>query len=211
MNNLALFDIGDSDIEPTREGSSVAWELIQCIENKMLVDSNHTKLVTLHDLLTNKHPNDKALVYTTWGGLQLPTLSNYLTHWGVEHVVYAGTDKQKQWAQDHFRQTEYCQVFLSSDAGSDSWDAEMAAVGIDYNLPWKYSTRIQRWNRRNRVNSPHKFQYAYGLIMADSIEDRKQEIIAKKQGYHQALYQNQGKDVSDARITRDDLTYILGV
>lgn len=199
-----------ADEELTPQGSSVAWDLIQAV-GKKLIDANHTKLTTLRDLLLDKHPNDKALVYTTWNNLQIPTLSRYLSDWGIEHVTYTGTAKQKQAAQDHFRQVDSCQVFLSSDAGSDSWDAEMARVGIDYNLPWKYSTRIQRWNRRNRVNSPHEFQYAYGLIMADSIEDRKAEIIARKQGYHEALYEGKVNEAAvSARMTKADLLYMIG-
>jgi superfamily II DNA or RNA helicase len=200
---------GDEDLEA--QGSSIAWELIQAI-GKNLIDANHTKLITLRDILLDKHPDDKCLVYTTWNNLQIPTLSRYLTDWGIEHVTYTGTAKHKQESQDRFRSSDSCRVFLSSDAGSDSWDAEMAAVGIDYNLPWKYSTRIQRWNRRNRVNSPHKFQYAYGLIMADSIEDRKQEIISRKQGYHETLYEGKTNESAiSSRITKQDLKYILGV
>ncbi len=202
---------GEGDAPPIH-GSSVAWELVSAVGDKKLIDANHTKLITLRDLLLDKHPNDKALVYTTWNDLQIPTLSRYLTDWGIEHVTYTGTAKQKQLAQDHFRREDSCRVFLSSDAGSDSWDAEMATVGIDYNLPWKYSTRVQRWNRRNRVNSPHEFQYAYGLIMANSIEDRKQEIINRKQGYHQALYEGKVNEAAiSARMTKDDLLYILGI
>ncbi len=117
---------------------------------------------------------------------------------------------KKQLAQDYFRSVDSCRVFLSSDAGSDSWDAEMAAVGIDYNLPWKYSTQIQRWNRRNRVNSPHEFQYAYGLIMADSVEDRKQQIVSRKKGYHEALYEGKiNESAISARMTKKDLLDIL--
>lgn len=203
--------MGDDEDAPIVKGSSVAWELIQAI-GKKLIDANHTKLIMLRDILLDKHPDDKCLVYTTWNDLQIPTLSRYLTDWGVDHVTYTGTGKQKQAAQDHFRREDSCRVFLSSDAGSDSWDAEMAAVGIDYNLPWKYSTRVQRWNRRNRVNSPHKFQYAYGLIMADSIEDRKEQIIARKQGYHQTVYEGKVNEAAlSARMTRADLLYILGV
>lgn len=209
INEMELY-VGDDEYAPGARGSSVAWEMLQAV-GKTLIDANHTKLATLRDILLDKHPDDKALVYTTWNNLQIPTLSRYLTDWGIEHVTYTGTAKQKQLAQDHFRSEDACRVFLSSDAGSDSWDAEMAAVGIDYNLPWKYSTQVQRWNRRNRVNSPHEFQYAYGLIMADSVEDRKQQIVSRKKGYHEALYEGKINEAAiSARMTKKDLLDILG-
>ena len=44
-------------------------------------------------------------------------------------------------------------MFLSGDAGADSIDIAEARVGVNYNVPWKWTTLQQRQGRRDRVNS----------------------------------------------------------
>lgn len=208
-SELASFISGESDREPNRRGSEIAIELVEALGE--LKDDNHTKLITLRELITEKHADERILVYTAFGPMLLPILSEKLTDWGVSHVVYAGTQKARQRALDQYR-SEDIQVWLSSDAGSDSIDLEMASVGIDYDLPWKYTTRVQRWNRANRAGANHESQSFYSLLMADSVEHRKLEIIEKKQGYHQALYEGAVNDEAlTSRMTGEDLLYVLGL
>ena len=50
----------------------------------------------------------------------------------------------------------------------------------------------------------------YDLVMANSVEERKQEIISVKRGYHETLFD--GKAAEDAvasKLSRDDLIWIL--
>ena len=100
------------------------------------------------------------------------------------------------------------QVFLSSDMGSDSLSLEQANVVIHYDLPWKWSTYIQRQNRVHRVVSEYETVRFYTLMMADSIEDRKKSIIEKKSAYHAQVFSH---DLAqhDGQITQEDLRYIL--
>lgn len=206
---LAAYIEDESGIEPKTQGSSIALEMLTAL-GRELSDDGHTKLLALQELLCDTHAGEKSLVYTAFGPMLLPVLSDYLTKWGIEHVVYAGTHAQRQRAFDTYRREDSCRVFLSSDAGSDSIDLEMATVGIDYDLPWKYTTRTQRWNRANRAGAGHDQQRFYSLLMADSIEDRKLEIIEKKQGYHSAIYEGEINEAAvSARMTRADLMYIL--
>ncbi len=204
---LEAWQSGETDIEPSVEGSAVALELIRSLGT--LADAKHGKLVALKDLVTGVHRDEHVLVYTAFGPMLLPLLSRYLSEWGVSHVVYHGSHRQRDKALEEYRRGNH-QVWLSSDAGADSIDLELASVGIDYDLPWKYVTRIQRWNRANRVGAHHESQRFYSLIMADSIEDRKLEIIAKKQGYHEAVYEGKLNDIAvDSRTSREELVYIL--
>ena len=195
--------------EPDPHGSGVALDLILAL-GKELADDGHTKHEALREILLDKHAGEKGLVYTSFGPMLLPILSRKLDEWGVKHVVYAGTPKQRQDAQDRFRTDDSVRVFLSSDAGADSIDMEMAQFGVDFDLPWKYTTRIQRWNRANRAGAKWDMQYFYSLCMANSIEDRKLEIIETKQGYHEAVYEGIVNEAAlSSRMTRDDLYYIL--
>jgi SNF2 family DNA or RNA helicase len=159
-----------------------------------LTDDRHTKLDTLRELLTEVHSDEKVLVFSAFNDALMPILEKHFSEWGVTYVRYHGSDTQKQAAQDAFADDNNVQVFLSSDAGSDSLSLEQASVVIHYDLPWKWSTFIQRQNRIHRVVSKFEKVRYYTLQMADSVEDRKVEIIQRKSGYHQSIFQ--GEDLS---------------
>jgi len=177
---------------------------------KPLSDDDHPKIESLAEILFKRHPGEKTLIYTTYNSMLLPKLSDILTDWGIKHVVYAGTNAQKQAAQDQFQSDPETLVFLSSDSGSDSLDLPEASVVVHYDLPWLWTRKIQRENRNNRVTTEHKTLYIYVLMMPDSIEERKLEIIEMKKGYHDAVFKGSiAEEAISARMTKADLIYIL--
>lgn len=200
-------ETGDFDNAPSLSGSEIAMRLVEGYRGK-ITDEGHTKLDTLRELLLDKHPGEKGLVFMTWGDMGLPVLSDWLTHWGVSHIVYAGTQKQKDDLKDHWRSTPDCRIFLSSDSGSDGIDLPEATFMVNYNLPWKYSTKRQR-HRHDRPTSLFDLIYVYDLLMDDSVEERRKQIVAKKQAYDQDF---KGEIVTTAvsqRMTKDELLYML--
>lgn len=205
-----LLDVEDEDEMPKMvKGSEIAVRLVETLK-KAPTDDRHTKFETLHEILTEKHPNDKALIYMTWASYGFEPVCRKLDEWGITYVAYTGTDKQRQAVKDQFRADPNIQVFLSSDKGSDSIDLPEAAVGVNYNLPWTWTRKRQRQGRNNRVDSQLDTTWWYDLIMANSVEERKQEIIATKKGYHTQLFDGKAAEDSIAsKLTRDDLIYIL--
>lgn len=193
---------------PDAFGSEVALKLIEGLGDKEIVDTGHTKLDALKEILIEKHPDEKALVFMTWNSYGLPIVSKYLDEWGISHVVYSGTDKQRQEAKDKFRSDPSIRVFLSSDAGSDSIDLPEASVSINYNLPYKWTTKRQRRGRLDRVNSEHKTAMIYDLLMENSVENRKKAIIDKKHAYHTDMFEGT-HTAEDTSITREDYWYML--
>jgi SNF2 family DNA or RNA helicase len=193
---------------PVKKGSEVARKLQQHLV-RPLVDDSHTKLETLRSLITEDHANEKILVFSAFGNALLPILEHHLNSWNVGYVRYDGTAKEKQIAQDYFQNESFCQVFLSSDKGSDSLSLEQASVVIHYDLPWKWSTLVQRQNRVHRVISEHEKVRYYSLLMANSVEERKLEIIQKKKGYHEEIFKGISDQAESARMTASDLRYIL--
>lgn len=192
---------------PAAYGSEIALKLVESLGGKEIDDKGHTKLETLKEILTEKHPNDKLLLFTTWNAYGLPYLSQKLDEWGVTYVVYSGTDKQRQLAKELFKSDPSIQVFVASDAASDSIDLQEAIGSINYNLPYKWTIKRQRRGRHDRVNSLHSVNYVYDLTMANSVEDRKRQIIARKKGYHDGVFGS--GQFEDVKITRDDLYYML--
>lgn len=201
---------------PEKKGSLAALELINHL-SEAPTNEGHTKLLKLQEILTEKHPTEKICIFSslktgvvTPGQNGLGVLDQALTDWGISHVVYHGTPKQKQKAEDTFMQDPDMRVFLSSDMGSDSLDLYAGSVTVDYNLPLKWSTKIQRWNRVHRAGSKHQITTHYSLMMADSIDERKEEIIEKKKGYHEGVFGGGAAAPSiSARMSRADLIYVL--
>jgi SNF2 family DNA or RNA helicase len=190
------------------KGSEVAMTLLEALP-KAPTDKGHTKLETLREIILEKHPDEKVLIFMTWASYGMKPLTTALDEWGVSYVTYEGSQKQADAAKDRFREDPSIRVFLSSDRGADSIDLPEAAVGVNYNLPWTWVRKRQRM-RNVRADSILPFNYWYDLLMADSIEERKQDIIATKHGYHKALYDGAAFEESmSAKLTREDLLYIL--
>lgn len=210
-NSAALREAWESGEIPYKSGSSAAKELDRLLTRR-LTDEHHTKLETLKHLLLEEHPDEKVVIFTAFNHALLPVLEDRLDDWTVPYVSYAGSARSKQIAQDYFQNEDFVRVFLSSDAGSDSISLEQASVVIHYDLPWKWSTYVQRQNRIHRVTSEFDKVRYYTLMMADSVEERKLKIIKKKQLFHNEVFKGAIADQNEsARMTRDDLLYILGV
>jgi SNF2 family DNA or RNA helicase len=210
-NSASLREAWDLGIISQKAGSEVALEL-QRILTRKLNDDAHTKLQTLKELLLETHPNEKVVIFSSYSATLLPILEKHLNDWLVPYVTYEGTAKEKQKAQDYFTNENFVRVFLSSDKGSDSISLEQASVVIHYDLPWKWSTYIQRQNRIHRVTSEHDKVRYYTLMMADSVEERKLKILKKKQKFHNEVFKGAISDQSEsAQMTSEDLLYILGV
>lgn len=192
---------------PDKSGSETAFQLVEALGDK-ITDDHHTKLDMLYGLLTEEHGDEKILVFSTFADALLPILSNKLDQWGVAHVVYRGSMNERQKAEDAFKNDSSIRVFLSSDIGSDSLSLEQASVVVNYNLPWKWSTLVQRQNRIHRIVSDFDTVRFYSLLMANSVEDRKMDIINKKMGYHFNLFDPM-KESKAAHMSLDDLRWIL--
>lgn len=194
--------------EPKKQGSESAAMLIDGLD---IPEVEGPKQRRLKYLLTEKHRGEKCCVFSAQNETLLPILEKRLQEWGVNYVRYAGTAKQRQAAEDAFMEDPEVQVFLSSDMGSDSLDLFEGSVVIHYNLPWKWSTKIQRQNRINRASSTHALNLVYTLMMDTSIEYRKKKVIGQKYVYHKGVFKGAIADQStSARMTLEDLYYMLG-
>lgn len=197
--------IDEGGKEPDIEGSEIALRIIENLGENELCDDGHTKLETLKEIL-EEYSDDKILLFSSFNDSLLPILEAKLKEWNISYVRYTGDQKE----EDKFKEDPNIQVFLSSDLGSDSLSLEQASIVCHFDLPWKWSTYIQRQNRAHRVVSEHKNVKYLTLLMADSVEDRKQEIITKKQSFHNQVFKGAVADQSvSARMTKEDLRYIL--
>jgi hypothetical protein len=177
-----------------------------------LSSANSAKLENLHDLLDGME--GKVVLFSAYAENGSWWLTEALQGWGYDCVLYDGNATQMQRALDNFKTDPSIKVFVSSDKGSDSINLEQAVNVVNYDLPWKFSTLLQRVNRISRITSKgigvdHVF--FYNLVMANTIEERKEMIISRKKAYGEAVF---GGDIADhaedlSVLTRDDLWFIL--
>jgi hypothetical protein len=154
-------------------------------ENYKWTDKHCAKLEVLHDML--QEVDGKVVIFTMFNEFGMKMLSPYLTSWGISHVLFTGSNKQKQIAQDRFRENPRIKVFLSSDAGSDSIDLEQATTVINYDLPWNHSTLVQRVNRISRLTSEADHVFYYNFITAHTLEERKLRVLSRKRRFEEAI------------------------
>jgi SNF2 family DNA or RNA helicase len=148
-------------------------KVAKAIVEKMKVTDKHcAKLETLQEMLDEIE--GKVVIFSMFNDLGSKMLAPYLAKWGHSYVLYDGNPKKMQEAQDRFRQDKRVKIFLSSDKGSDSIDLEQATTVINYDLPWNYSTLIQRVNRISRLTSDAEHVFYYNLVTAaNTVEERK--------------------------------------
>lgn len=195
------------DEEVAKQGSEIAMRLIGQLGE--LSDKNHPKLQRFKEDLLERYPDDKVLFFSTWADYLHPVITKHLDEWGVTYAVYAGTDKQRRDAKDRWRTDPDCRVLVSSDAGSDSVDLPEASLVINYNLPWLFSRLRQRINRASRADSGHQFLRVLNYLMADSCEERRQELIEERREYHEDFVGLSTKQARSSGYTMDDLISIL--
>lgn len=199
---------GNAEAMPVKKGSETAAMLIEGLD---FSNKRHGKQEVLEMLLTEKHKDEKTLVFSALNQTLMPTLEELMQKWSIPYVRYHGTAVQRQEAEDRFMEDPDIMVFLSSDLGSDSLDLYKGQNVIHYNLPWKWSTKIQRQNRIHRASSDHSWNRVYTLVYNQSVEERKNKVIDRKHEYHTAIVNGHSREFGSGGFTKDDLDFILGI
>jgi SNF2 family DNA or RNA helicase len=153
--------------------------------------------------------DDKVVVFSDKNEMVLPYIASWFDKWGISYTLYHGSlnAKQKQEAQDKFRNDPSVKLFLSSDAGQDSIDLPEASLTIHYSDPWTQATKTQRSNRIDRIDSAKAVVQDITLRVPNTVEDRKAEILAVKQGYQNRV---DGEIAAQAEeLRKSDFLYIL--
>lgn len=178
------------------------------LQKKKVTDKFSAKLETFKEML--EVIEGKIVVFSMYNEQGGQQLAKYAQQWGHSYVLYEGSSKKLQEAEDRFKEDPSIKLFISSDRGSDSINLEQAVTVINYDLPYKYSTILQRVNRINRITSTADHVWYYNLIVAHSMEERKKEILDIKQVMHEAL-EDPSVEHSEAitGLTKQDYLFIL--
>lgn len=178
------------------------------LEKRKVTDKFSAKLETLRELL--ELIEGKVVLFSMYNEQGSQQLAKYIQEWGYSYVLYDGTEKQLQLAQDRFQEDDSIKLFISSDRGSDSINLQQATTVINYDLPYKYSTILQRVNRINRITSEAAHVWYYNFIVANSMEERKKEILDNKKAMHEAVEDPSAEHAEAITgLTKQDYLFIL--
>ncbi|HKZ86418.1 MAG TPA: helicase-related protein [Anaerolineae bacterium] len=141
------------------------------------------KAEALLDLLTQlereeSDPALKFLIFTEFVSTQA-MLGEFLADRGYSVVCLNGSmdlDERRQAQRDFAAEAR---VLLSTDAGGEGLNLQVAHVAINYDIPWSPTKIEQRIGRVDRIGQTRPVR-AFNFAIEDSVDHRVQEVLARK-------------------------------
>ena len=160
------------------------------------------KLNELEDLLSDKHKEDKVVVFT-----QYSDTANYVYYQlkkrGFKHIEkVTGSTKNPTDVVDRFSpisnkadvSTENeLRVLIATDVLSEGQNLQDSHVIVNYDLPWAIIRLIQRAGRVDRIDQSSEQIYCYSFFPADKVEN----IIRLRTRLNDRINENAGIVGSD--------------
>lgn len=173
----------DPEFAGKSTGSKYAWQLLQ--EGKLdwiTPKSTSPKFDTVMTETTNvmdERPENKIIVFS-FAKHMLRLLRDALPKGSA--VIFDGdmNSVEKEQAKQQFKTDPKVRVFLSSDAGGMGVDLPEANYLINYNHPWSAGKADQRNSRHIRAGSAWDEVWVLNMIVEDSVEDWKFQILDLK-------------------------------
>jgi len=143
--------------------------------------SRDAKFNALVDLLANKHPTDKILIFTQFADT-VRYLDNQLRARGfADHAGVSGDTAdptQLAWRfspvsnnkQDKVTNEREIRILIATDVLSEGQNLQDCAVVVNYDLPWAIIRLIQRVGRVDRIGQHADEILCYSFFTADGVE-----------------------------------------
>ena len=159
------------------------------------------KIAELHNLLTEKHPDDKVLVFTQYADTAI-YVHRQLTQRGI-HSIDCATGKSgnatslavqfSPVSNNAKRLPNELRVLITTDVLSEGQNLQDAHVIVNYDLPWAIIRLIQRAGRVDRIGQTSQSIYCYSFFPAEGVE----KIIKLRGRLNERINQNAGVIGSD--------------
>ena len=155
------------------------------------------KLTALEDLLRERHPNEKILVFTQFADT-VHYLERELKHRGMTRLEGVTGDSADPTAlawrfsprsnekQDLVDSSSELRVLVATDVLSEGQNLQDCAVVVNYDLPWAIVRLIQRAGRVDRIGQTAETIRCYSFLPAEGVE----KIINLRKRVRQRLHEN---------------------
>jgi superfamily II DNA or RNA helicase len=175
----------------------------EIVEN-MPLTAKLTGLGALIDQLKQQNPDRWRLIVFTTSRETQTTIQNFLEHQGLSVGIINGESGQRnQETIARFRQDPpRYRVIVSTEAGSEGVNLQVANLLVNYDLPWNPMIVEQRIGRVQRLASNYKHVSIFNITLRGTFEDfivgrltEKLQMAAHAIGDIESLLQ--GADVDD--------------
>jgi superfamily II DNA or RNA helicase len=169
------------------------------------------KLDTLYDLLINKHPREKAIVFSQFADT-VHYLEKQLKGRGVDSLAGVTGDSsdptslawrfspESNEKRDRVRPEDELRVLVATDVLSEGQNLQDCAVVINYDLPWAIIRLVQRIGRVDRIGQRAEKLFCYSFLPADGVE----RIIRLRARVRERLLENAEVVGTDEAFFEDD-------
>jgi superfamily II DNA/RNA helicase len=173
------------------------------------VDPARAKLRGLGELikqLAEARPTDWRLVVFTSRIETQNAIGRYLKALGVPHgFIAGGKGHANQQAIRAFQRTPPgIRVIVSTDAGAEGVNLQVANVLVNFDLPWNPMVLEQRIGRIQRLGTSHAQVHILNLVLAGSVEERvvarlsaKLQTISESIGDIEGILESAGGDLEE--------------
>ncbi len=168
------------------------------------------KLKILRELVSEKHPKDKILVFTQYADTARYIYEN-LKEAGIEKIasVTGNDDNPTAYAyrfsphsnkkDKEIAKEDEIRVLIATDVLSEGQNLQDAHIIVNYDLPWAIIRLIQRAGRIDRIGQKHESIVCYSFLPADGVE----RIIRLRSRVKDRLTQNAEVVGSDEAFFED--------
>lgn len=205
-----------------------AHALIGVLKGAGAWDASHdAKLQALLDLLTDRHAEDKVLVFSQFADT-VDYLDQQLRSRGVSALASATGNTENPTAVAHrfspvsnekrnqIEPAKELRVVLATDVLSEGQNLQDCSIVVNYDLPWAIIRLIQRAGRVDRIGQQSDTIVCYSFLPAEGVE----RIIRLRSRVRQRLRENAEvvgadeaffEDQDDAQVVRDLFTEKAGI
>jgi superfamily II DNA or RNA helicase len=177
---------------------------VKAIVDDMPLSAKLIGLSNLIETLKKENPNRWRLVVFTIRRETQTTIQNFLERRGFKvGIINGDSGERNQEAINRFRANPPAhRIIVSTEAGSEGVNLQVANVLVNYDLPWNPMIVEQRIGRVQRLASDHAHVSIYNVTLRGTFEDfivgrlmEKLQMAAHAVGDVEALLQ--GADVGD--------------
>jgi len=169
------------------------------------------KLAALVDLLANKHPTEKVLIFSQFADT-VEYLQSQLVARGIRHSLGVTGDSADPTAaawrfspisnnrRDRVAPDDELRVLVATDVLSEGQNLQDCSIIVNYDLPWAIIRLIQRAGRVDRIGQQADKILCYSFLPADGVE----RVIRLRARVRQRLTQNAEVVGSDESFFEDE-------
>jgi len=153
------------------------------------------KLLELHELVQNRHPKDKVLVFTQFADTAR-YIGRALEKAGVKQIEVATGASADPYAlacrfsplsnRKPIKKSDELRVLVCTDVLSEGQNLQDCNVVVNFDLPWAIIRLIQRAGRVDRIGQRAEVIHCYSFLPSDGVE----RLIRLRARIQQRLLEN---------------------